>query len=116
MIVGRIDGIEITSRDASATTQAVLHVYGHLHGFLVEYQSIIGALEHASLASAAFRLANLDLSANMLVALARTRTASHTDVLDGTAEPRHFVTFEVAEADEHIRWLYQFSLFLHIHR
>ena len=102
MVVGRVDGIEITCGNASSATQTVVGIDLHLHGFLVELQPVVGTLEHATLASAALRLADLDLSADVLVALAGTRSASHTDVLDGTAEARHFMSLEVAEADEHI--------------
>ena len=102
MIVGRVDGIEITCRDASSASQAIFGIHLHLHGFLVEYQPVVSALEHTTLASTALRLGNLDLSADVLVALAGTRAASHTNVLDGTSEARHFVSLEVVEADEHI--------------
>ena len=102
MVVGRRSGIEVAGSNASATTYAVFGVDGHLHGFLVVYQCIVGALEHASLASTAQFLVNLCLTADVLLALAGTRTASHTDVLDGSTEARHFVSLEVVEADEYI--------------
>ena len=72
MIISRVDSIEVTSSNASSTTHTILGVYLHLHGFLVELQATVGTLEHTALASTAFRLADFNLSADMLVALAGT--------------------------------------------
>ena len=102
MVVGRVDGIEVAGSNASTTAQTVLCVHLHLHGFLIKGQAIVGTLEHTTLASAALRLADFNFPTDMLVALAGTGTASHTDVFDSTAEACHFMSLEVIEADEHI--------------
>ena len=39
----------------------------------------------------------------MLFHLAGTAAAAHADILNGTAEARHFVAFEVSQADEDVR-------------
>ena len=102
LLVLKADGIEVTSAQAAAATYAVGVIDLHLACCHVKLQSAIGALRLTELTAATHLLVDLGLATAMLLGLTRARAATHTDILDCTAEARHLVALEVAQTDEDV--------------
>lgn len=74
----------------------------HFPGGLVKGQTLVGALLHAGLAAHALVLVDRGLTVVVLLFLTGAGAAAHTDVLDGSAKTRHFMSFKMVQGDEHV--------------
>ena len=102
IIVFETNGIEIASAKTSAATNAFFSIDRHFSCFLIENKTAVCTLTQAEATSAAFCFFDKGFSAAVLLCLARSGAATHTDILDRATKTGHFVTLEVRQADEYI--------------
>ena len=74
----------------------------HFLGVFIKYQAIVSAFPQAAATSAAALFRNMGLAVRVLLGLACTGAAAHTDIFDGASETSHLMALEMGEADEHI--------------
>ena len=101
--VGKLDGVKVAGADAAAAAHAGIGVDVHLAGGLVKDQAVVGALPLAAAAAAALVLVDQGDAVAVLLLFAGAAAAAHAQVLDGAAEARLLVPFEVVQADDDVR-------------
>lgn len=94
------DGIEGTGADAAAA--AFAQVFVDVGDVIFIGDGVRTAFLSAATAVLALAFVDFRFARRMLFHLAGTAAAAHADILDGTAEARHFVAFKVSQADEDV--------------
>lgn len=102
IVVSELDGVKVAGTDAAAAANAIVLIDVHLFGLRVKFKTIVGTHLLAELAAAAHALGDNGLAVVVLIHLAGSGAAAHTDVLESTAEARILMTLEMAEAYENI--------------
>ena len=102
LLILKRDGIKVTSTQTTAATYAVVGVNLHLAGIGIEIKSVVSALRKTLHTTTTTLLADARLATAMLVGLTRTRSATHTDILNRATKTCHLMALEVVKADEDI--------------
>ena len=101
-IVAVIYGVKIACTDAAAAAHTFAVVDARFAVFIKSNGSV-RAVFHAHAAAPANAFVHVRLTRAMHVHLSCARTAAHADILDGAAEARALVPFEVGQRNEYIR-------------
>ena len=101
-VIDKFDSVKGTGSQTSAAPYAVVGVDRHLLCIFMKFQTVVRAFLLAAAASAADIRINVRFPVGMLVFLARAGSASHADILDGSAETGHLMSLEMRQADENV--------------
>lgn len=94
------DGIEGTGADAAAA--AFAQVFVDVGDVIFIGDGVRTTFLSAAMTVLTLAFVNFRFARRMLFHLAGAAATAHADILDGTAEARHFMAFEVSQADENI--------------